>query len=189
MVGLGQNLQRHYIYGDCKDYVTGEFVADTDDERYRQEIARFLVEEKGYSKGDLEVKQVIETTFSNQFVSSKIDIVVSYRDRRFMLIRYGPGSLVTRERPAIAAARVFDDSYQIPLTVVTTGEEFELLDTSTGKVIATGFDGIPDKAYIEKHFADLAFLPAPEEKKRDKEMRILSLFDREVCCRDDSCGI
>ncbi|MFP3983426.1 MAG: type I restriction enzyme HsdR N-terminal domain-containing protein [Desulfurivibrionaceae bacterium] len=181
--------QHHYIYGYCTDYVTGESVQDTDDERYRQKIARFLVEEKGYEKTDLELRQVIETTFAGHLVRSKIDIVVKHQGRRVMLIRYGPGSLVTRERPAVAAARVFDDSYQIPLAVVTNGEDSELLDTRSGRVLATGLAGMPDKSYIEENFADLDFSPPPEEKKREKELRILNAFDREVCCRDESCRI
>lgn len=189
MVEFETDSGHHYIYGHLTDYVTGKSVVDTDDERYRQKIARFLVEEKGYSRDDLEVRQVIETRFSNQLVRSKIDIVVSLRGRRVMLIRYGPGSLVTRERPALAAARVLDDSYQIPLTVVTTGEECELLDTFSGKVFATGFAGIPDKQYMEENFAELTFPSPPEEDRKEKELRILNFFDREVCCRDESCNI
>ncbi|MFO7761297.1 MAG: type I restriction enzyme HsdR N-terminal domain-containing protein [Thermodesulfobacteriota bacterium] len=178
-----------YIYGYCTDYVTGESVVDTDDERYRQELARFLVEEKGYSKDNLEVRQIIETNFSGFFVRSKIAVVVSHRNRRCMIIRYAPGSLVTRERPAIAAARVLDDSYQIPLAVIVNGEEGELLDTLSGRVIATGYEGIPDKAYIEENFAGLTFPAPPEGKKREKELRILNAYDLEVCCRKESCSL
>ena len=36
----------HLIYGHCNDFITGETVVDTDDERYRQKLARFLVEKK-----------------------------------------------------------------------------------------------------------------------------------------------
>lgn len=169
--------------------MTGESVRDTDDERYRQKIARFLVEEKGYARDDLEVRRVIETNFAGHFVRSKIDIVVKHQGRRVMLIRYAPGSLVTRERPAVAAARVLDGSYQIPLTVVTNGEDSELLDTRSGRVLATGLSKIPGKSYIEENFADLDFPASPEEKKKERELRILNAFDREVCCRDESCRI
>ena len=40
----------HYIYGTCVDYLTGETIVDTDDERCRQELAKLLVEKKGYAK-------------------------------------------------------------------------------------------------------------------------------------------
>ncbi len=94
----------HLIYGMCTDFVTGESVVDTDDERYRQKLARLLVEEKGYARADLEMRVKIETLFAKQFVVSTIDFIVRLKGKRFMVIRYGPGSLVTRERPAIAAA-------------------------------------------------------------------------------------
>jgi hypothetical protein len=35
------------------DFITGEKLADTHDERYRQKIARFLVQEKGYAREDV----------------------------------------------------------------------------------------------------------------------------------------
>ena len=36
----------HYIYGTCVDYITGETIVDTDDERCRQELAKLLVEKQ-----------------------------------------------------------------------------------------------------------------------------------------------
>ena len=39
----------HMIYGSLVDYVTGEPLVDTDDERYRQKLARLLVEERGFA--------------------------------------------------------------------------------------------------------------------------------------------
>jgi len=176
----------HMIYGTLTDYVTGEKIVDTDDERYRQKLCRFLVEEKGFRKNDLEVGNKIETMFNGQFVVSRIDLVVAINGRRLMLIRYGPGSLVTRERPALAAARVFDSGYVIPVTVVTNGEDCEILDTATGKVTAQGLEMIPDRAML----LDLAAAPmltAPNEERREKELRILNAFDLEVCCVGGPC--
>jgi hypothetical protein len=40
----------HYIYGTCIDYITGETIVDTDDERCRQDLAKFLVERRGMPK-------------------------------------------------------------------------------------------------------------------------------------------
>ncbi|MCK5544908.1 MAG: type I restriction enzyme HsdR N-terminal domain-containing protein [Desulfobulbaceae bacterium] len=171
----------HIIYGTFTDYVSGETVVDTDDERYRQKLARFMVEEKGYTKDDLESLTKIETLFSGQFVASRIDLVVSLNEKRFMIIRYGPGSLVTRERPAIAAARVLDPAHRIPLAVVTNGEDAELLDTFTGKIIGKGLDSIPKKEEAFDLIKTLDFSPFPEGKKREREMRILNTFDVEIC--------
>ncbi|HIJ79693.1 MAG: type I restriction enzyme HsdR N-terminal domain-containing protein [Desulfobulbaceae bacterium] len=178
----------HMIYGTCPDYVTGESVVDTDDERYRQKLARFLVEEKGYAKTDLVMRQKIETLFAGQFVVSKIDMVVALNGRQLMILRYGPGSLVTRERPALAAARVLNPAQRIPLTVVTNGEDGELLDTLSGKVIATGLDQIPSREQAAAMLAQLDFTPLAEEK-REPELRILNAFDVEVCCAGGPCAL
>lgn len=179
----------HLIYGSTVDFVTGERVVDTDDERYRQKLARLLVEKKGYDKKDLEMRLKIETLYSGQFVVSTIDITVRVEGRRLMVIRYGPGSLVTRERPAIAAARVLDKSYRIPLAVVTNGEDAELIDTLTGKVIGQGLDSIPAAGPARAMAVDLEFSPFADAGKRDRELRILNAFDLEVCCVGQPCAL
>ncbi len=179
----------HMIYGHLDDYVTGESVVDTDDERYRQKIAHFLVEDKGFSKSDIEMRCTIETLFAKQFVTSKIDVVASCAGKRVMILRYGPGSLVTRERPAVAAARVLDEKQQIPFIVVTNGEEAEVLNIN-GKVLAGPgpLEIIPTKGEIEAKLAKLEFAPWPEEK-REPELRILNAFDIEVCCAGGPCAL
>ena len=40
----------HLILGEITDFITGKTIEDTHDERYRQKIAKFLVNEKGYDK-------------------------------------------------------------------------------------------------------------------------------------------
>ncbi|MDO8947798.1 MAG: type I restriction enzyme HsdR N-terminal domain-containing protein [Desulfocapsaceae bacterium] len=173
----------HLVYGSLRDYLTGEELTDTDDERNRQQLARMMVEEKGYAKEDLEPRRFVETLFSALFVRSTIELTVSLEGKRFMIIRYGPGSLVTRERPAIAAARVLEKEYQIPLAVVTNGQDAELLDTITGKVLATGMEAIPDYRQARDLLPNLVFRERMEAKKRERELRILNAFDVEICCR------
>ena len=170
----------HMIYGRCLDYLTGESIVDTDDERYRQQLTRFLVEKKGFNKNELTTGLTIETLFAGQFVVSKIDIVVSLDNRQIMVLRYGPGSLVTRERPALAAARVLNKEQRIPLTVVTNGEDAEILNT--------GMDKIPDRQQVCAMLADLDFSPLAE-KKREPELRILNAFDVEICCAGGPCAL
>jgi hypothetical protein len=173
----------HRVYGSLRDYLTGEELTDTDDERNRQQLARMMVEEKGYAKEDLEPRRFIETLFSAQFVRSTIELTVSLEGKRFMIIRYGPGSLVTRERSAIAAARVLENEYQIPLAVVTNGRDAELLATATGQVLATGMEAIPDYGQARELLPTLVFRERMEGKKRERELRILNAFDVEICCR------
>lgn len=178
----------HMIYGNLVDYVTGEPLVDTDDERYRQKLARLLIEERGFTKNELEMRRRIETLFNHQFVASKIDIVVSLGEQRVMVVRYGPGSLVTRERAAIAAARVLEEDQMIPLAVVTNGEDGELLNARTGKVLATGLEAIPTREAVLKMMPDLDFTPVVPQR-REPELRILNAFDVEVCCAGGPCAL
>lgn len=177
----------HFIYGTCTDYITGETIVDTDDERCRQELARLLVEEKGYAKSELEPRLCIETLYNKQFVSSTIDITVRVAGKRFMILRYAPGSIVTRERSAIAAARVLEPAYQIPLAVVTNCRDAEVLDTYTGDVLRQGLAGIPEKTEAADLVKSLRFDPFVDETKKDRERRILNAYDVEVCCAGGPC--
>jgi hypothetical protein len=178
----------HMIYGYCTDYITGETLVDTDDERYRQELARAMVEEKGWAKEDVEMRLNIDTLFNKQFVASKITLTLSLNGKRCLVIRYAPGSLVTRERSAVAAARVLDATCQIPLAVVTNGRDAELLDTYSGAVLGKGLDAIPTKEEVRQMVAGLCFAPY-DEAKRERELRVLNAFDVEICCAGAPCAL
>ncbi len=179
----------HFIYGTCTDFVSGQVVTDTDDERYRQKLARMLVEELGFAKEELTPRRTIDTLFAGQFVTSVIDLTVALEGRTCLLLRYGPGSLVTRERPAIAAARVLEPGHRIPLAVVTNGEDAELLDTGTGQVLATGMAAIPGRDQLLGLLPSLAFEPFSDPARRERELRILNAFDLEVCCVGGPCAL
>lgn len=172
----------HLIYGSLRDYLTDEELTDTDDERIRQELSRLMVEEKGYLREHLKPRIKIETLFSRCFVVSTIELTVTLQNKQFMIIRYGPGSLVSRERAAIAAARVINPDYLIPLAVVTNGRDAELLDTTTGKILDYGVHSIPDRDTAEEMLEHLVFLPPLEAGKKERELRILNAFDVERCC-------
>ena len=178
----------HMIYGHCFDYITGEKLVDTDDERIRQELARYMVEEKGWLKEEVEMRLRIETLFNRQFVTSKITMVLSLNGRRCLMLRYGPGSLVTRERPALAAARVLSEDALVPLVVVTNGRDAELLDTCTGKVVGVGMASVPSRNQVEEMVPQLCF-DSYDGNKRDGELRILNVFDVEVCCAGSPCAL
>ena len=140
-------------------------------------LTRILVEEKQFSENEIETGLTITTEFNNETVVSRITLVIRIGDRRIMILRYAPGSVVTRTRSAVAAARVLDDSYQIPLTVVTNGNEVEILDSYTGKVLGRTFADIPSRQDLAGMLDTLRFEPFTDEKKRERELRILNAFD------------
>jgi hypothetical protein len=75
------------------------------------------------------------------------------------------------------------------LAVVTNGEDAALLNTYSGEVIGTGLDGIPDKHEAVKLAETLGFIPFTDDKKKDRELRILNAYDIEVCCVGGPCAL
>lgn len=175
--------EHHLILGETVDFITGKTIKDTHDERYRQKIARFLVEKKGYLKTDINPMQELRISINGNVAVIRIDFAVGVEEKTFMVIRYGPGSLVTRERPSVAAARLLEP-YQIPVTIVTNGEDAEILDTISGKVIAHGFDAIPSKKEGVERVSKMD-LHVISEKQSEREARILYAFDIVGSCK---CG-
>jgi len=179
---MAEHHSHHLVYGTLSDYLTGEELVDTDDERIRQDLSKLMVEQRGYRKEELQPRLCIETLFTRHFVRSVIDLTVRLADRQFLIIRYGPGSLVSRERSAIAAARVLNPAYQIPLAVVTNGRDALLLETATGKTLGEGMAAILQRSAALDMLPSLLFLPLTDEEKRQREKRILNAFDLERCC-------
>lgn len=178
----------HIVYGVLQDYLTGETLPDTDDERIRQGLARLLVEQLGYGKDELEPRLTISSCFNDNRVRTLIELTVRINGRRLFILRYGPGSLVTRETAAVAAARILDPSYRIPLAIVTNGRDAELLETGRGKVLAAGMDCIPTRNQAGALLQEYVFEPFTDPGRRDKALRILNIFDQEVCCAGTSCA-
>jgi hypothetical protein len=97
-----------------------------------------------------------------------------------MIVRYGPGSLVTRHRPSIAASRLLTP-YQIPVVVVTNGEDADILDGKTGQVIAHGLQSIPSRQALSTQIRNQK-LQLITDESIEREQRILYAYDV-----DDSC--
>ena len=175
-----QMTGHHLILGEQVDYLTGKPIADTHDERYRQALAKLLVEKKGYDKSDIIPRRKLTVVAGDKCAQVPIDFTVVLNDITVMIIRYGPGSLVTRHRPAIAVSRVVT-AYQIPLVVVTNGLDADVIDGKTGKVLSTGIDSIPSRQTLLDQCHVGAREPISPEKATS-EQRIIYAYDV-----DDSC--
>ena len=176
----------YVILGETTDYLTGETIALTHDEQARQKIVRYLVEEKGYQKNEITPRMELPVTVDGNTGHARIDFLIRINDRVYAIVIYGPGSLVSRQKPAIAAACLIEP-YTVPVTIVSNGLDAHVLDTDTGKMIGEGFAAIPsrDAAIAALKTADLKPVT---EKRREKARRILYVMDilTEKEC-DDSC--
>lgn len=147
----------HLVLGKTTDYLSGEEIEDNHDERYRQKMARFLVEEKKILKQEIISKIRMDLkSASGKKGYVRLDFCVRIGERCLMIVKYGPGSLTTRQTPAIAMSRLMEN-YQIPFVVVTNGEDALVLDGETGRLISSGMDSIPDRISLEKKLSAYYF--------------------------------
>ncbi|MCK4390508.1 MAG: type I restriction enzyme HsdR N-terminal domain-containing protein [Desulfobacterales bacterium] len=163
------------ILGEIQDFITSETLVDTLDERARQKIARFIVEKKGYFKDEIDVRRQITLVVAGKTGTVKVDFVIRVADKAFMIIIFGPGSLVSRERPAVSAARLVKD-YEVPFAVVTNGEGAEVLETRSGKVVGEGLQSIPSREDALKKLEKITFEMLSQERL-ERERRILYAFE------------
>lgn len=179
----------HLLLGQTRDYLTGEIIADTHDERYRQKIARLLVESLGFEKSGIKKNIDLVVDIGTKRSRIKIDFLVlsadaGNRERIAMMIKYSPGSLVTRRQTCVALSRIIAP-YQIPVAVITNGEDAEVMDGATGMVIATGLGSLPDRAGLDARAAACHFTDIPE-KTRDLASRIVHACEIDGACPCDS---
>jgi hypothetical protein len=168
------------IHGKVVDFITGRSIDDTEDERYRQKLAKFLVEEKGFLKKDIQVQRELLLTVDEQTWVVKIDFAVILEGKVVMILRFAPGSIVSRERPALAAARLLE-AYAVPFAVVSNGQDAHILDTASSEVIGQSLEEIPSRAAMVSRFPQLQFNHVAEERL-EKERRILFMFEAIATC-------
>ena len=174
----------HLILGELVDFITGETITDTHDERYKQRLAKIMVTDKGYHKNDIKLRCDLNIKASNKSAIIKVDFKVTLSGKVCMIIKYAPGSLVTRHRSALAASRLIA-SYQVPVVVVTNGEATNILDGSTGKVMGYGFESIPSRSELINMTAKKHFDPVPI-KRAEIESRIMYAYEVDGSCSCDN---
>jgi hypothetical protein len=176
------NSGHHLILGDLVDFFTGETIQDTHDERYRQKLARLLVQKKDYSKNDIQSRYELAVRADAKKAVVEIDFLITLSDKICMIIQYSPGSLVTRHRPVLAASRLVAP-YQVPIVVATNGEDADILDGFTNEVISSGLESIPDRRQLAKRVADIP-LKYISSRQAEMEARIIYAFEIDGrCCR------
>lgn len=171
----------HLIMGELTDLITGETLPDTHDERYRQKLGRLLVEHKRFVKQEIETRRELPLVAGEASATIKVDFIVRIDNRAGMIVQYGPGSLVTRERPTLAMSRLIEP-YQIEMVVVSNGEDAEILDGRSAEIIARGLDAIPSRTELEQWLKSRDRIPIAPERARI-ESRIAFAYEIECSCQ------
>jgi hypothetical protein len=175
----------HLILGRLEDFITGRILDDTHDERYRQKVARLLVETKGYTRSDIRSEETVLVKTGTKSAKVPVTFIIYMDNRAAMLIQYGPGSLVTRYRPALALAKIAAPC-QIPVVVVTNGENADILDSVTGRVTASGFDHIPSKAQLAQRLHHHAWSTVSKQHAQMASRIVMAFEVDDRCPCDDT---
>jgi hypothetical protein len=179
----------HLILGELTDFITGEILKDTHDERYRQKIARLLIRQLGYLKADIAPRRALVAKADSKKAVLKIDFTITLEGKTCMVLQYGPGSLVTRRRAVLAVSRLIVP-YQVPVAVITNGQDAEIINATSGEVTASGLESIPSKVDLTKMVAGAIFAPI-SDLQAEMESRILYCYevDDRCECDDDICRL
>jgi hypothetical protein len=183
------DLKHHLVLGELKDFLTGKIIEDNHDERLRQKIVRFLVEEKNYKKENIASHCKLEINAGEKKAIVKVDFKIRILEKTCMIVKYGPGSVVTRQRPSLAASRLIEP-YQIPFVIVTNGIDAEILDGVSGKIIGESLHSIPSRSDTVDQFDRFEFKPI-SPKRIELESRILYAYevDDSCPCDDNICRL
>lgn len=177
----GQDIQPEQVELPDKltDYLTGNEMPFSNRDNIRQKMLRFLIEEKAYLISDISVDREIKFEIEGQQILSLVDISVILNNKTLMVWKCSSGSLVSRERQIIASARLLE-GYHVPFAVVANGKDLEFLDTSSEKVIGSGFQSIPSRQGLMEISQGLTLKPV-NKKKLIYEQRILYTYDAISC--------
>lgn len=126
-------------------FLTGKLVWDTDRERIRQKLAKYLVNDLGYRVEDFQLDREIRFEIDSKTIVSLVDLTVNIDGRSLMILRGGPGSVITREAGTVAAARLLEPDYIIPWAVQANLFDASFIDVKKKKAVGYGWDAIPSR--------------------------------------------
>ncbi len=149
----------------------------------REMTLKFLSDDKGYLPEDIKTDQKFDVSIGGDTAVSSVDIVISINGKRMISIICFADSLASRQRHAVACARLLDTA-QVPFAVITDGENALVLDTVTGKETAEGLCAIPSRAELVTMSGTIEPRELPADKV-EKEKRIVQAYDAIRCTKSD----
>lgn len=173
-----------------RDYLSGREVEATTFEDLRQAIARLLVEEKGYPRGQIRSKVPIAFDVEGRPFQDEIDLVVFDQGAELplLLVCFCFGDVLTFHRQTLAAARILPQG-PARLVLVTDTKKADLLCVGSGEILrSSGYHSIP--AWRELG-ALVKECPAYEqtEDRLSRERRIYYAFSEMAGCCGPECPL
>lgn len=179
----------HLVLGTLNDRITGEPLADTLDERCRQRIAALLIDRLGFRPEEIRPRVDVLLAAGERRAVVRLDFLVVLAGRPAMVIRFGPGSIVSRERPALSFSRLVAP-IQVPVAVATNGEDASILDGGSGKLLARGLEAIPSRTSLARLLEAVPPQPvSPERAEREARIAYCYEVDGACPCDDTICRL
>ncbi len=157
------------------DFVTGKPVLDVGAEANRQAVEKYLVNEKGYDRKDIQVDMDLFLEVSGSPYRTKLDLVVFVDGNMFMVIKCAAGSLGSREREVVYAARIAGER-PIPVAVASDGHTALVFNAVTRRRIGEGLDAIPAPEKARRMLAEMKIDALPADRL-EKERIIFRSYD------------
>ena len=132
-------------------------------------MERFLVEEKGWYREQIRVDAPFDLTIDGGVYPATLDLLVSCGGHKMMAIKCCAGSLLSREREILAAARLAA-ACQIPYAVVSDGRDALVIDTLTGKHLGQGMSAIPARRDVESRLGTYQFRPLTAQHRHGEKL-------------------
>jgi hypothetical protein len=159
---------------DIIDLVSGRLLPYHDDEYIRQAAEKILLQERGWQREAIGVEYRRSLTVCCEPFEVRADLVLMARGAPALVMRTARGSLVSREKETVAAARLIHDPI-VPLCMVFNGDDAELIESKSGKVIATGLEAVPSPERLDGLLADIP-LHSPSQEEIEKAAKVYAAF-------------
>ncbi len=173
-----------------QDYITGQEVEATTYEDIRQDMARFLVEDKGVPKKAIDSKVQVTVQIDGRPYVQLVDLVVGHQGQApIMALMFCAGQVETYSRQILAAARLLPQG-PARLAAATDTKKVLFLQVENGKVVQEcAYAEFPDWEDMQSMMASIpAYVLTPD--KESKEGRLLYALSELSCsCSQDSCSV
>ncbi len=173
-----------------QDYLSGEEIQATTYEDIRQDMARFLVEDKGVPKEALQSKVQVTAIIDDQPYVQQVDIVIG-RDGQtpIMALKFCAGQVETYTRQLLAAARLLPQG-PAALAAVTDSKKALILQVADGMLLREcSYHELPDWQELQGLVQSVPPYQLTPDRKNKEGRLLYALSELSCSCSQESCSV
>ena len=161
------------IYVPDIDLITGRKMPYSEDEPARQLVEKRLLD-LGYSAENVAVDAARTLKLLGMEITVTADLLITLEGRPCLVFRCAPGSTHSRHFEALSIARLISDPWP-PFAVVSNGTQYDRIDSTNGKILATGPDAVPPPEEL-RHMAAGVVRPRPKPEDLEKAAKAYNAY-------------